>query len=38
MIRWITFIYAGFWGGVSGLLYVYYNNTSTRLRSPHEFG
>jgi len=25
MIRWITFIYAGFWGGVSGLLYVYYN-------------
>jgi branched-chain amino acid transport system permease protein len=25
MIRWITFIYAGFWGGTSGLLYVYYN-------------
>jgi branched-chain amino acid transport system permease protein len=25
MIRWITFIYAGFWGGISGLLYVYYN-------------
>jgi branched-chain amino acid transport system permease protein len=25
MIRWITYIYAGFWGGVSGLLYVYYN-------------
>jgi branched-chain amino acid transport system permease protein len=25
MIRWITFIYAGFWGGASGLLYVYYN-------------
>src|SRR5260370_8123435 len=25
MIRWITFIYAGLWGGVSGLLYVYYN-------------
>jgi branched-chain amino acid transport system permease protein len=25
LIRWITFIYAGFWGGVSGLLYVYYN-------------
>jgi branched-chain amino acid transport system permease protein len=23
MIRWITFIYAGFWGGVSGLLYGY---------------
>jgi branched-chain amino acid transport system permease protein len=25
MIRWITFIYASFWGGVAGLLYVYYN-------------
>jgi branched-chain amino acid transport system permease protein len=25
MIRWITFTYAGLWGGVSGLLYVYYN-------------
>ncbi|MEA2758201.1 MAG: branched-chain amino acid transport system permease protein [Methylobacteriaceae bacterium] len=25
MIRWIAFIYAGFWGGVAGLLYVYYN-------------
>jgi branched-chain amino acid transport system permease protein len=25
MIRWITFIFAGFWAGVSGLLYVYYN-------------
>jgi branched-chain amino acid transport system permease protein len=25
MIQWITFIYAGFWGGISGLLYVYYN-------------
>jgi branched-chain amino acid transport system permease protein len=25
MIRWITFIYAGFWGAVSGLLFVYYN-------------
>jgi branched-chain amino acid transport system permease protein len=25
LIRWITFIYAGFWGGVSGLLYVYYH-------------
>jgi branched-chain amino acid transport system permease protein len=24
MIRWISFIYAGFWGAVSGLLYVYY--------------
>ena len=25
LIRWITFIYAGFWGGVAGLLYVYYH-------------
>src|SRR6202012_5988821 len=25
LIRWITFIYSGFWGGVAGLLYVYYN-------------
>jgi branched-chain amino acid transport system permease protein len=25
VIRWITFIYAGFWGGISGLLFVYYN-------------
>jgi len=25
MIRWITFVYAGFWGGISGLLFVYYN-------------
>jgi branched-chain amino acid transport system permease protein len=25
MVRWVTFIYAGFWGGVSGLLFVYYH-------------
>jgi len=24
-LRWITFVYAGFWGAVSGLLFVYYN-------------
>ena len=24
-IRWVTFVYAGFWGGVSGLLFVYYH-------------
>jgi branched-chain amino acid transport system permease protein len=24
-IRWVTFIYSGFWGAVSGLLFVYYN-------------
>jgi branched-chain amino acid transport system permease protein len=25
LIRWITFVYAGFWGAVSGVLFVYYN-------------
>jgi len=25
LIRWITFIYASFWGAVSGLLFVYYH-------------
>jgi len=25
LIRWITFVYAGLWGAVAGLLYVYYN-------------
>lgn len=25
LVRWITFVYAGFWAGVAGLLYVYYN-------------
>ena len=25
LIRWITFVYAGFCGGVAGLLFVYYN-------------
>ena len=25
MVRWITFVYSGFWGAVSGLLFVYYN-------------
>jgi len=24
-IRWVTFVYSGFWGAVSGLLFVYYN-------------
>ena len=40
MIRWITFIYAGFWGGVSGLLFVYYNKyihpTSLSITSSAE--
>jgi branched-chain amino acid transport system permease protein len=25
MVRWTAFVYAGFWGAVSGLLYVYYH-------------
>jgi branched-chain amino acid transport system permease protein len=25
LIRWITFVYAGFWGAIAGLLYVYYH-------------
>jgi branched-chain amino acid transport system permease protein len=25
LIRWITFVYASFWGAVSGLLFVYYH-------------
>ena len=25
MVRWIAFVYAGFWGAVSGLLFVYYH-------------
>jgi branched-chain amino acid transport system permease protein len=25
LVRWITFVYAGFWGAISGLLYVYYH-------------
>ena len=25
MIRWVAFIYAGFWGAVSGVLFVYYH-------------
>jgi branched-chain amino acid transport system permease protein len=40
MIRWMTFIYAGFWGGVSGLLYVYYHKyihpTSLSITSSAE--
>jgi branched-chain amino acid transport system permease protein len=24
-VRWVTFVYSGFWGAVSGLLFVYYN-------------
>jgi branched-chain amino acid transport system permease protein len=40
MVRWITFVYAGFWGGVSGLLYVYYHKyihpTSLSITSSAE--
>ncbi len=25
LIRWVSFVYAGFWGAVSGLLFVYYH-------------
>ncbi|HSQ04337.1 MAG TPA: branched-chain amino acid ABC transporter permease, partial [Burkholderiales bacterium] len=25
LIRWITFVYSGFWGAVTGLLFVYYH-------------
>ncbi|HEY4370791.1 MAG TPA: branched-chain amino acid ABC transporter permease [Burkholderiales bacterium] len=25
MIRWLTFVYSGFWGAVSGVMFVYYN-------------
>ena len=25
MIRWVTFVYAGFWSAVSGLLFIYYH-------------
>ena len=32
LVRWIAFVLAGFWGAVSGVLYVYYNN----YISPHS--
>jgi branched-chain amino acid transport system permease protein len=25
LVRWLTFVYSGFWGAVAGLLFVYYN-------------
>jgi branched-chain amino acid transport system permease protein len=25
MVRWLTFVYAGFWGAVAGLMFIYYN-------------
>ena len=40
LVRWLTFIYAAFWGAVSGLLYVYYHKfihpTSLSLTSSAE--
>lgn len=40
LIRWVTFVYAGFCGGVSGLLFVYYNKyihpTSLTLQTSAE--
>jgi len=40
LIRWVAFIYAGFWGGVSGLLFVYYHKyihpTSLSITSSAE--
>jgi branched-chain amino acid transport system permease protein len=40
LIRWVTFVYAGFWGGVAGLLYVYYHKyihpTSLSITSSAE--
>ena len=40
LIRWIAFVYAGFWGGVSGLLFVYYHKyihpTSLSITSSAE--
>ena len=39
LIRWITFVYAGFWGAVSGLLYVYYHKyIHPASLSLHELG
>jgi len=32
LVRWIAFVLAGFWGAVSGVLYMYYNN----YISPHS--
>jgi branched-chain amino acid transport system permease protein len=33
-IRWIAFIFAGFWAGVAGLLFLYYN----QYINPHALG
>ena len=34
MVQWLTFVLAGFWGSVAGILFVYYN----LFLSPHALG
>ena len=34
LVRWVTFVMAGFWGSIAGVLYVYYN----LFLSPHALG
>jgi branched-chain amino acid transport system permease protein len=34
LVRWLTFVAAGFWAGVAGILFVYYN----QYISPHVLG
>jgi branched-chain amino acid transport system permease protein len=40
LVRWIAFVYSGFWGAVAGLLYVYYHKyihpTTLSLQSSAE--
>lgn len=40
LVRWISFVYSGFWGAVAGLLYVYYHKyvhpTTLSLQSSAE--
>ena len=34
MVQWLSYVYAGFWGAVAGLLYAYYH----QYVSPHALG
>jgi branched-chain amino acid transport system permease protein len=40
LVRWLTFVYAGFWAGVAGILYIYYHTyihpTSLSISSSAE--
>ncbi|MDB5648784.1 MAG: branched-chain amino acid transporter permease [Hyphomicrobiales bacterium] len=40
LVRWLTFVYAGFWAGVAGILYIYYHKyihpTSLSISSSAE--